>query len=41
VIALCIPADEKIGPGDKWILAQIKQMAPKTTVLGIVTRSTR
>ena len=38
VIALCIPADEKIGPGDKWILAQIKQMAPKTTVLGIVTK---
>jgi GTP-binding protein Era len=38
VIALCIPADEKIGPGDKWIVAQIKQMAPKTTVLGVVTK---
>jgi GTP-binding protein Era len=38
VIALCIPADEKIGPGDKWIVAQIRQMAPKTTVLGVVTK---
>ncbi|MFI6364338.1 GTPase Era [Nocardia sp. NPDC050630] len=38
VIALCIPADEKIGPGDKWILQQIKQMAPKTTLLGVVTK---
>ncbi|WP_216899043.1 GTPase Era [Nocardia alni] len=38
VIALCIPADEKIGPGDRWILAQIRQMAPKTTLLGVVTK---
>ncbi|MGY4102852.1 GTPase Era [Nocardia sp. R16R-3T] len=38
VIALCIPADEKIGPGDKWILQQIAQMAPKTTLLGVVTK---
>jgi GTP-binding protein Era len=38
VIAVCIPADEKIGPGDRWILTQIRQMAPKTTVLGVVTK---
>ncbi|WP_067841611.1 GTPase Era [Nocardia lijiangensis] len=38
VIAICIPADEKIGPGDRWIVQQIKQMAPKTTVLGVVTK---
>jgi len=38
VIAVCIPADEKIGPGDKWILTQIRQMAPKTTLLGVVTK---
>ncbi|MFC9966572.1 GTPase Era [Nocardia ignorata] len=38
VIALCIPADEKIGPGDRWIVEQIKQMAPKTTVIGVVTK---
>ncbi|NEW34883.1 GTPase Era [Nocardia cyriacigeorgica] len=38
VIALCIPADEKIGPGDRWIVQQVKQMAPKTTLLGVVTK---
>ncbi|WP_280338649.1 GTPase Era [Nocardia neocaledoniensis] len=38
VIAVCIPADEKIGPGDRWIVEQIKMMAPKTTVLGVVTK---
>ena len=38
VIAICIPADEKVGPGDRWIVQQIKQMAPKTTVLGVVTK---
>ncbi len=38
VIALCVPADEKIGPGDRWIVQQVKQMAPKTTLLGVVTK---
>ncbi|WP_040834227.1 GTPase Era [Nocardia brevicatena] len=39
VIALCIPADEKIGPGDRWIVQQVRQMAPKTTLLGVVTKT--
>ncbi|WP_420880414.1 GTPase Era [Rhodococcus sp. (in: high G+C Gram-positive bacteria)] len=38
VICLCIPADEKIGPGDRWILEQVRQMAPKTKLVGIVTK---
>ncbi|WP_028479672.1 GTPase Era [Nocardia sp. CNY236] len=38
VIALCIPADDKIGPGDRWIVQQVQQMAPKTTLLGVVTK---
>ncbi|RMI32926.1 GTPase Era [Nocardia stercoris] len=38
VIAICIPADEKIGPGDRWIVEQIRQMAPKTTLIGVVTK---
>ncbi|MBF6132391.1 GTPase Era [Nocardia otitidiscaviarum] len=38
VIAMCVPADEKIGPGDRWIIEQIKLMAPKTTLLGVVTK---
>jgi GTP-binding protein Era len=38
VIGLCIPADEKIGPGDKWILEAVHKAAPKTQVIGIVTK---
>lgn len=38
VIGLCIPADEKIGPGDRWILDAVRTAAPKTPVVGIVTK---
>ena len=38
VIGLCIPADEGIGPGDRWIVDQIRSVAPKTTLVVIVTK---
>lgn len=38
VIGLCIPADEAIGPGDRWIYQQIRAVAPKTTLIAIVTK---
>lgn len=38
VIGLCIPADEAIGPGDRWIVEQIRATAPKTTLVAIVTK---
>ena len=38
VIGLCIPADEKIGPGDRWIHEQIRTIAPKTTLVVVVTK---
>ena len=38
VIGLCIPADEAIGPGDRWILDQIRSIAPKTTLVVVVTK---
>ena len=41
VIGLCIPADEKIGPGDRWIYEQIRAIAPNTTLLAIVTKIDR
>ncbi|MGU3293960.1 GTPase Era [Williamsia sp. M5A3_1d] len=41
VIGLCIPADETIGPGDRWIVDQIRQVAPKTPLLGVVTKIDR
>jgi len=39
VIGLCIPADEKIGPGDRWIVEQIRVIAPKTTLVAVVTKT--
>ncbi|MFC0316008.1 GTPase Era [Gordonia phosphorivorans] len=38
IICLCIPADETIGPGDKWIIEQIKPLSRRTKVVGIVTK---
>ncbi|SRX94692.1 GTP-binding protein Era [Mycobacterium leprae TN] [Mycobacterium shimoidei] len=37
-IGLCIPADESIGPGDRWIVQQIRSIAPKTTLVVVVTK---
>jgi GTP-binding protein Era len=39
VIGLCIPADEKIGPGDRWIVEQIRTIAPNTTLVAVVTKT--
>ena len=38
VIGLCIPVDEVIGPGDRWIYEQIRAVAPRTTLVVIVTK---
>ncbi|GAC57167.1 GTPase Era [Gordonia hirsuta DSM 44140 = NBRC 16056] len=38
IICLCIPADEAIGPGDKWIIEQIRPLEKRTKVVGIVTK---
>ena len=38
VIGLCLPADEKIGPGDRWIYEQIRTIAPRTTLTVVVTK---
>jgi len=38
-IGLCIPADEKIGPGDRWIYEQIRTIAPNTTLVVVVTKT--
>ncbi|MET4432504.1 GTPase Era [Mycolicibacterium sp. 624] len=39
VIGLCIPADEAIGPGDRWIYEQVRAVAPRTTLIVIVTKT--
>jgi len=38
VIGLCIPADEPIGPGDRWIYEQVRAVAPRTALVVIVTK---
>ena len=38
VIGLCIPADEAIGPGDRWIVDQVSAVAPRTIVVAVVTK---
>jgi GTP-binding protein Era len=39
VIGMCIPADETIGPGDRWIYQQIRDVAPRTTLIVVVTKT--
>jgi GTP-binding protein Era len=37
-IGMCFPADEKVGPGDRWLLDQVRTVAPRTPLIGIVTK---
>jgi len=39
VVGLCVPANEKIGPGDKFIAAELQKIAKRTPVIGIVTKT--
>ncbi|GLY39425.1 GTPase Era [Amycolatopsis sp. NBRC 101858] len=39
VVGFCVPADEKIGPGDKFIAAELQKIAKRTPVIGIVTKT--
>ncbi len=39
VVGFCVPADEKVGPGDRRIAAEISEQAPKTPVIGIITKT--
>jgi GTPase len=38
LICLCIPADEAIGPGDRWIYEQVCTVARRTTLIVVVTK---
>lgn len=39
VVAFCIPADEKIGPGDKYIARDLEVLAGRTPVVAVVTKT--
>lgn len=37
VVALCLPANEKVGPGDRYLLAEI--LKTKTPVIAVITKT--
>jgi GTP-binding protein Era len=39
VVALCVPADQKVGPGDRFIAEQLARVAGKTPVVAVVTKT--
>jgi GTP-binding protein Era len=39
VVGFCVPADERVGPGDRRIAAELSEQAPKTPVIGIITKT--
>jgi GTPase len=38
-IGFCVPADQTIGPGDKYIAAELREIAGRTPVLGVLTKT--
>jgi GTP-binding protein Era len=39
VIVLCIPAPDKVGPGDRFIAGQLARVAGQTPVIAVVTKT--
>lgn len=39
VVGFCVPADEKIGPGDRFIAGELVKIARRTPVVGVVTKA--
>lgn len=39
VVALCVPADQKVGPGDKFIAAELEALGGRTPVVAVVTKT--
>lgn len=39
VVVLCIPADQKVGPGDRFIAEHLRHVAGRTPVVAVVTKT--
>jgi GTP-binding protein Era len=39
VVVLCVPADQKVGPGDRFIADQLGRVAATTPVVAVVTKT--
>ncbi|HEX7660515.1 MAG TPA: GTPase Era [Pseudonocardiaceae bacterium] len=39
VVGFCVPADQRVGPGDRFIASELVKIARHTPVVGIVTKT--
>ena len=39
VVVMCVPADQKVGPGDRFIAEQLRRVAASTPVIAVVTKT--
>lgn len=39
VVGFCVPADQAIGPGDRFIAAELAKIAGRTPLIGILTKT--
>lgn len=39
VVGLCVPADQKVGPGDRFIAGELAKVAERTPVIGVLTKT--
>ncbi len=39
VIAFCIPADEKVGPGDRYIASELGRLDRRTPIVAVITKT--
>jgi GTPase len=39
IIGFCIPANEKVGPGDRYIADELRKIAARTPVVAIITKT--
>ncbi|MCD2186517.1 GTPase Era [Actinomycetospora soli] len=39
VIGFCAPADQAVGPGDRFIVSELRKVADRTPVVGILTKT--
>ena len=39
VIAFCVPANEKVGPGDRFIAAELGKLGRRTPIVAVITKT--
>ncbi|MDL5159352.1 GTPase Era [Actinomycetospora termitidis] len=39
VVGFCAPADQAVGPGDRFIISELRKVADRTPVVGILTKT--